>query len=123
MPLGASDQFALPPRTAVLGPPQAPEYDTVKQQSAKHHRGQARRRHFAVLVIIIGRLEPRQPVFVVEPQPRIVLPSILLARHQTISSSASTPIRCSPFRITRSEERRVGTECDSPCRSRWSPSN
>src|SRR3546814_14965899 len=25
--------------------------------------------------------------------------------------------------VTRSEERRVGTECVSTCRSRWSPSN
>src|SRR3546814_14217038 len=28
-----------------------------------------------------------------------------------------------PFDIDRSEERRVGTECVSTCRSRWSPSH
>src|SRR3546814_18681293 len=29
--------------------------------------------------------------------------------------------RRSPVRVTRSEERRVGKECVSTCRSRWSP--
>src|SRR3546814_7362088 len=30
-------------------------------------------------------------------------------------------LRCPPVRFTRSEERRVGKECVSTCRSRWSP--
>src|SRR3546814_13362836 len=33
----------------------------------------------------------------------------------------SEPADQSPFQPTRSEERRVGKECDSTCRSRWSP--
>src|SRR3546814_5969305 len=33
----------------------------------------------------------------------------------------SSSIRCAPKRARRSEERRVGKECVSTCRSRWSP--
>src|SRR3546814_19250208 len=36
--LVGSDQFALPPRAAVLEPPQAPEYSTDQQHAAKPHR-------------------------------------------------------------------------------------
>src|SRR3546814_19429165 len=37
------------------------------------------------------------------------------------SSSLSFATRADPLRGTRSEERRVGQECVSTCRSRWSP--
>src|SRR3546814_3768455 len=37
------------------------------------------------------------------------------------STFTVAPSRTSPFRIRRSEERRVGKECVSTCRSRWSP--
>src|SRR3546814_12695226 len=33
----------------------------------------------------------------------------------------ATPSNASPPLMKRSEERRVGKECVSPCRSRWSP--
>src|SRR3546814_6951547 len=40
----------------------------------------------------------------------------------TSSSPPSTPCRsCASSRRARSEERRVGKECVSTCRSRWSP--
>src|SRR3546814_20449452 len=32
-------------------------------------------------------------------------------------------LKAGPRLFRRSEERRVGKECDSPCRSRWSPSH
>src|SRR3546814_8409786 len=37
------------------------------------------------------------------------------------ASSAAAPSRCRCRRARRSEERRVGKECVSTCRSRWSP--
>src|SRR3546814_16189072 len=39
---------------------------------------------------------------------------------QFLSAGKNKPTFASA-RITRSEERRVGKECVSPCRSRWSP--
>src|SRR3546814_18666608 len=37
--------------------------------------------------------------------------------------AGSHPVGTGPFVFDRSEERRVGKECVSTCRSRWSPSN
>src|SRR3546814_17550844 len=39
----------------------------------------------------------------------------------TTSSASTTPSTSSSTRPARSEERRVGKECVSTCRSRWSP--
>src|SRR3546814_5824728 len=35
----------------------------------------------------------------------------------------ATTVWCVPHKVCRSEERRVGKECVSTCRSRWSPSH
>src|SRR3546814_11296533 len=40
---------------------------------------------------------------------------------RTILSRESTLYTTTPIIYHRSEERRVGNECVSPCRSRWSP--
>src|SRR3546814_3145127 len=46
---------------------------------------------------------------------------IILAEISSLSRSASVSSLIVPPRISRSEERRVGKECVSTCRSRWSP--
>src|SRR3546814_20827155 len=47
------------------------------------------------------------------------------ARQKKVEGSAarqqSRPVACRPHVFERSEERRVGKECVSTCRSRWSP--
>src|SRR3546814_16452613 len=50
-----------------------------------------------------------------EPAPLVALIEVLRQRH--VKSLSLLPHR----RRTRSEARRVGTECGSTCRSRWSP--
>src|SRR3546814_12404783 len=49
---------------------------------------------------------------------------IVVFRHH-LSSRQERPglLSCSPIGFWRSEERRVGKECVSTCRSRWSPSH
>src|SRR3546814_10981135 len=50
------------------------------------------------------------------------LKSGMIFSSETGSSSHSTsPEEKWPLRVARSEERRVGKECVSTCRSRWSP--
>src|SRR3546814_14481821 len=52
---------------------------------------------------------------------------ILLVTHPGIGSAlvavATSLLRNLPLKVERSEERRVGKECVSTCRSRWSPSH
>ena len=42
-------------------------------------------------------------------------------RSQLVESGMSVAKKAASSGIQRSEERRVGKECSSPCRSRWSP--
>src|SRR3546814_18967190 len=51
--------------------------------------------------------------YTVMAQQRQTYPTLLL----------DTPVKPLPPRKTRSEERRDGTECVRPCRSRWSPNH
>src|SRR3546814_4406258 len=43
------------------------------------------------------------------------------ASHMTVADTAGRAIQAAATNTTRSEERRVGKECVSTCRSRWSP--
>src|SRR3546814_16135114 len=60
--------------------------------------------------------------------PLVLAGLFVLASGITILQVAANPLAAalgdpkrSHFRLTRSEERRVGKECVSTCRSRWSP--
>src|SRR3546814_13182713 len=61
----------------------------------------------------------RRPI--VEPHPRVVQRDKILAiaRQMLVAARAGTAARKADD--DRSEERRVGKECVSTCRSRWSP--
>src|SRR3546814_2090999 len=51
--------------------------------------------------------------------------TVIALRDRVVRSADSSKVedasRCTPPRPPRSEERRVGKECVSTCRSRWSP--
>src|SRR5690606_10092020 len=94
------DQLALAARAAILDPPQAAEHCADQEQPAKNHDEQAHGRNLAIFIEPLGRSEPAKPVLALETKPRFALPRIPPLDHQFISSSASTPIRKSPLRIT-----------------------
>src|SRR3546814_16388140 len=48
-------------------------------------------------------------------------PDAILADERTLSTRSAPNGRSRPSFLARSEERRVGKECVSTCRSRWSP--
>src|SRR3546814_2582671 len=52
--------------------------------------------------------------------PASVIDIVVTAQRES-QSLQSVPISVSAFTAERSEERRVGKECVSTCRSRWSP--
>ena len=71
--------------------------------------------HWDTLTKILSHPEP--PAFRRPERPRpSVLGPLLPVVHQILKDDAKAPRK-----QRRSEERRVGKECSSPCRSRWSP--
>src|SRR3546814_6506686 len=54
----------------------------------------------------------------VPPKPKLLLSTAFTLRFFAVCGTRSTPAQPS---LGRSEERRVGKECVSTCRSRWSP--
>src|SRR3546814_11682475 len=87
--------------------------DVCSSDLQRHFRQFALRRHalaVALADLAIG-LEFAQQFFQRQP---VVGPDIEGARDLALADHA---------RILRSEERRVGKECVSTCRSRWSPYN
>src|SRR3546814_11845147 len=88
--------------------PQAPDLAFVDGHGIAHPRGLGIASHFGVAT---------------------GLPSIGVAKKILVGSGsephqmrgAYTPLRHNRAQLGRSEERRVGKECVSTCRSRWSP--
>src|SRR3546814_6232070 len=73
----------------------------------------------AKLRLVLARLQEAAQAL---PQPRVAVaaghpPGAGRISHESLHRSHSAP----PLPIPRSEERRVGKECVSTCRSRWSP--
>src|SRR3546814_19038348 len=66
------------------------------------------------------RLDPPAGGCDIEPCDILILPGA--GFHQAKAGALVGPARVENLQ-DRSEERRVGTECVSTCRSRWSPSN
>src|SRR3546814_20808366 len=82
-----------------------PRVVRAQQRLGPTRRGDARRAGGRRRVPGARRV-PRRPRRLVRPRPRLV---------------AAHPPRPPGVRSSRSEERRVGEECVSPCRSRWTP--
>src|SRR3546814_1801922 len=64
-----------------------------------------------------GRLAARRTVVAADRQQPVLAGGVLLA--QDLGSDGEVAVRVQ--QVARSDERRVGKECVSTCRSRWSP--
>src|SRR3546814_16877060 len=85
--------------------------------SLKAHRAFERRNQIAVVVFM------RQRVALVGEMPRIatMLGSVFRCDDAAIIDQFVEGDGLDGYRLLRSEERRVGKECVSTCRSRWAP--
>src|SRR3546814_10932534 len=73
-----------------------------------------------------GLRHPRRDRAALDPDDRLGRPAVGLDRrpvHRRRPAGPAARPRHDGHRARSSEERRVGKECVSPCRSRWSPSN
>src|SRR3546814_9991338 len=91
----------------------------------------SRRRHTSC-ALVTGVQTCALPICIVQARPWGILARPVAGKSTLITALLRLPGHCSPvverfaeragrIATTRSEERRVGKECVSTCRSRWSP--
>src|SRR3546814_7859896 len=117
MVMYAGQQVEEQPVEALFAAPRHPY--TAALLDALPERSIGRRR-LATIPGVVPGIDDRPTGCLFNPRCSFVQPRCRAERPALIPDAAGRLVRCH-FPLDRSEERRVGKECVSTCRSRWSP--